>query len=76
MEAGAGRRAGGEGPPIYLRCAAVDYGAGILGTIALLMGLLEPDAGRVMVGGSPVEFRSRRDAIRRGVGFIQQEFSL
>ena len=51
-------------------------GAGKTTAMKMLAGLLRPDAGQVMVGGSPVEFRSRRDAIRRGVGFIQQEFSL
>lgn len=42
----------------------------------LLAGLLPPDAGEIIVGGSAKRFRSRRDAMRHGIGFIQQEFSL
>ena len=42
----------------------------------ILAGLHAPDEGHVAVAGRPVRFRSRRDAIRAGIGFIQQEFSL
>ena len=51
-------------------------GAGKTTAMKILGGLLRPDAGEVIVGGSPIAFHSRRDAIRAGVGFIQQEFSL
>jgi general nucleoside transport system ATP-binding protein len=51
-------------------------GAGKTTAMKMLAGLLKPDGGQVLVGGVPVEFQSRRDAIRRGIGFIQQEFSL
>ena len=51
-------------------------GAGKTTSMKVLAGLHAPDAGEVVVGGEPVRFRSRRDAIRAGIGFIQQEFSL
>jgi general nucleoside transport system ATP-binding protein len=51
-------------------------GAGKTTAMKVLAGLEQPDAGQVVVGGRPVRFRSRRDAIRAGIGFIQQEFSL
>jgi general nucleoside transport system ATP-binding protein len=51
-------------------------GAGKTTTMRMLAGLERPDEGTVSVGGRTAEFSSRRDAIRAGIGFIQQEFSL
>ena len=51
-------------------------GAGKTTAMKVLAGLLRPDGGHVVVDGARVELHSRRDGIRRGVGFIQQEFSL
>lgn len=51
-------------------------GAGKTTAMKVLAGLLAPDAGEVLIDGAPARLRSRRDAIRAGIGFIQQEFSL
>jgi general nucleoside transport system ATP-binding protein len=51
-------------------------GAGKTTAMKVLAGLLAPDSGQVVVEGKPVRFRSRRDALQAGIGFIQQEFSL
>jgi len=51
-------------------------GAGKTTTMRMLAGLEQPDEGTIAVGGRTVEFTSRREAIRAGIGFIQQEFSL
>jgi ABC-type uncharacterized transport system ATPase subunit len=51
-------------------------GAGKTTAMKVLAGLLRPHAGAVEVEGRPADFHSRRDAIRAGIAFIQQEFSL
>ena len=51
-------------------------GAGKTTAMKILAGLEQADTGVVVVDGERRAFRSRRDAIRAGVGFIQQEFSL
>ena len=51
-------------------------GAGKTTTMRMLAGLERPDAGTIAIAGRTVEFASRREAIRAGIGFIQQEFSL
>src|ERR687888_1053359 len=39
-------------------------------------GAVAPDAGEILVDGRPVVHRSPRDAIRHGIGLIEQEFAL
>jgi ABC-type uncharacterized transport system ATPase subunit len=51
-------------------------GAGKTTAMRILAGLERPDDGSVELDGRPVSFHSRADAIRSGIGFIQQEFSL
>lgn len=51
-------------------------GAGKTTAMKMLAGLERPDEGAVAVDGRVVSFGSRRDAVRAGIGFIQQEFSL
>jgi simple sugar transport system ATP-binding protein len=51
-------------------------GAGKTTAMKVLAGLERPSGGEVHIDGRPAELRSRRDGIRAGIGFIQQEFSL
>ncbi len=51
-------------------------GAGKTTAMKMLAGLEAPDDGQIVLDGAAVAFGSRRDAIRAGIGFIQQEFSL
>ena len=51
-------------------------GAGKTTAMKLLAGLERPTGGEVHVDGRVATFHSRRDGIRAGIGFIQQEFSL
>jgi len=51
-------------------------GAGKTTAMKMLAGLERPDAGEIVLDGRRIVFGSRRDAIRAGISFIQQEFSL
>jgi simple sugar transport system ATP-binding protein len=51
-------------------------GAGKTTAMKMLAGLERPDSGTIRLDGQPVSLASRRDGIRAGIGFIQQEFSL
>jgi general nucleoside transport system ATP-binding protein len=42
----------------------------------ILAGLYQPDAGSLEVHGTPVAFRSPRDAIAAGLGMVHQHFTL
>ena len=51
-------------------------GAGKSTVVKMLSGQLEPDAGRILLGGHPVELRSRQQAQRLGVALVDQELSV
>lgn len=53
-----------------------ENGAGKSTLMNVLAGLYRPDAGTILVNGSPVTFSSPRDAIRAGIGMIHQHFML
>jgi len=53
-----------------------ENGAGKSTLMNVLDGLYRPDAGEIIVGGQPVEFRSPRDAIAAGLGMVHQHFAL
>ncbi len=53
-----------------------ENGAGKSTLMNVLAGLYQPDEGRLLVDGSPVTFRSPRDAIAHGVGMVHQHFAL
>ena len=53
-----------------------ENGAGKSTLMNILAGLYQPDAGRLLMGGAPVSFRSPRDAIAHGVGMVHQHFAL
>jgi ABC-type uncharacterized transport system ATPase subunit len=53
-----------------------ENGAGKSTLMAILFGLQRPDSGRILVDGDEVVISTPRDAIRHGIGFMQQHFSL
>lgn len=53
-----------------------ENGAGKTTAMKILAGLLQPDEGQVTLRGRSERLRSRKDAARAGIGFVQQHFSL
>jgi erythritol transport system ATP-binding protein len=53
-----------------------ENGAGKSTLMKILAGAEAPSAGRLLLNGEPVTFRSVRDAARQGVGIIFQELNL
>jgi general nucleoside transport system ATP-binding protein len=53
-----------------------ENGAGKTTLMGVMYGLHSPDAGRIRVDGEPVEMTSPRAALTRGIGYVQQHFSL
>ncbi len=53
-----------------------ENGAGKSTLMQVLSGLYPPDAGTIEVRGTPVRFRSARDATRAGIGMVHQHFTL
>jgi ABC-type uncharacterized transport system ATPase subunit len=64
-----------------LRCGEIlallgENGAGKTTLMSILFGLHRPDAGTIVIEGELASIHSPRDAIKRGIGFVQQHFSL
>ncbi|UOR00309.1 ABC transporter ATP-binding protein [Leucobacter allii] len=53
-----------------------ENGAGKSTLMKMLYGLDRPDAGEILIDGEPVVMTSPRDAIRRGIGLVQQELAI
>ena len=53
-----------------------ENGAGKTTLMKILYGLLKPTAGKILIRGREVNFRHPRDAIKNGVGMVQQHFAL
>ena len=51
-------------------------GAGKSTLISIIAGATAPDAGRLLVRGTPAEFGSPRDALARGIAVVYQELSV
>jgi ribose transport system ATP-binding protein len=52
-----------------------ENGAGKSTLAKIVAGVHRPDAGELLIQGSPVNFRSPRDALEAGIAFIPQELS-
>lgn len=53
-----------------------ENGAGKSTLMNILGGVLQPDAGRILLNGEEVHFNSPSDSLQRGIGFVHQELSL
>jgi ABC-type sugar transport system ATPase subunit len=51
-------------------------GAGKSTLMNILGGVTSPDAGSVMIDGSPVRLRTARDALAHGIAFVHQELAM
>ena len=53
-----------------------ENGAGKTTLMNILSGRYQPDAGEIFVAGSPIRFRSPKDALHSGIGMVPQHFML
>ncbi len=53
-----------------------ENGAGKSTLMKILYGFYQPDAGEILLNGSPIEIRSPGDSMRHGIGMIHQHFML
>ncbi|HEY8040375.1 MAG TPA: ATP-binding cassette domain-containing protein [Polyangiaceae bacterium] len=59
-----------------LHAVVGENGAGKSTLLKMAAGVVVPDRGRVLVDGAPLEPHTAHEAIRRGVGMVQQHFAL
>ncbi len=52
-----------------------ENGAGKSTLVSILYGLLQPDAGTVSIDGHPVTISRPADALKQGIGLVEQHFS-
>ena len=59
-----------------VHCLVGENGAGKSTLGKIIAGVISPDQGTVTLHGQPVEFRSPRDALARGITIVEQELAL
>lgn len=59
-----------------IRAICGENGAGKSTLVKLLIGLIEPDAGRILINGDEVRIRGPQHAQKLGLGMVAQELSL
>src|SRR5689334_8382960 len=62
--------------PAQIHAIVGENGAGKTTLLKVLFGLHQPSEGAIEIDGTPVTFRSSLDAIRAGLGMVQQHFTL
>ena len=62
--------------PGEIRALLGENGAGKTTLMNVLYGLVQPDAGEILLDDEPVTIHSPRDAIRAKVGMVHQHFML
>jgi general nucleoside transport system ATP-binding protein len=62
--------------PAEIHCLLGENGAGKSTLMNMLYGLLDPDAGEILLEGKPVHFKTPGDAIDAGIGMVHQHFML
>ena len=53
-----------------------ENGAGKSTLMSILTGLYRPDSGDILINGEKVEFKSPKDAVKKGIGMVHQHFKL
>jgi len=53
-----------------------ENGAGKTTLMNILMGLYQPDEGKIFINGRPVQFKGPADAFAAGIGMVHQHFML
>jgi len=62
--------------PGEIHCLLGENGAGKSTLMNVLYGLLQPDAGEILLDGVPRRFQGPGDAMRAGIGMVHQHFML
>jgi len=59
-----------------IHCLLGENGAGKTTLMRILYGLYRPDAGEILLNGTPIMFHSPRDALAHRIGMVHQHFRL